>query len=87
MSFFTSEWLLPQKEHIVRLDARAIASWGGVKSPLMKGTFHDYPSRNEVIPPPFLSGIQHRSGIGVVSKFLAVFEDAIDKSVICSLLG
>ena len=24
ISFFTSEWLLPQKEHIVRLDARAI---------------------------------------------------------------
>lgn len=87
MSFFTSEWLLPQKEHIVRLDARAIALREGVKSPLMKGTFHDYPSRNEVILPLFLSGIQHRSGIGVVSKFLAVFEDAIDKSVIGSLLG
>jgi len=24
MSFFTSEWLFPQKEHMVRLDARAI---------------------------------------------------------------
>ena len=28
MSFLTSEWLLPQKEHMVRLDARAILKGG-----------------------------------------------------------
>lgn len=29
MSFLTSEWLLPQKEHMVRLDERAMGELGG----------------------------------------------------------
>jgi len=38
MSFLTSEWLLPQKEHMVRLDVRAMINecWGKGKVALLR---------------------------------------------------
>jgi hypothetical protein len=48
MSFFTSEWLFPQKEHIVRLEARAMGWVGWEKGRLSGGQSLAYDAPDEM---------------------------------------
>lgn len=48
MSFLTSEWLFPQKEHIVRLEARAMGWLGWEKGRLSGGGMLAQSRRDEM---------------------------------------